>query len=155
MRRRFIPVALAGFLSLLSFSVPACAQPNSPVASSVWAAPTVTDPNVLKAYGLNTGTVTDLYGSFLNNGIKVDAITGISGPGSVQLVMWVRGNQFAADFPIVLPAGKPVDFGPQTQFLRIFTGNQSYKAGDNFPITIHFQNAPDLTVPVPVQSAPR
>ena len=55
-------------------------------------------------------------------------------------------------FPVPLEPNKPVAFGPETQFIRLYAVNVAAKAGDHFPITLHFRKTPEATIEVMVQA---
>jgi copper(I)-binding protein len=141
-------------MSAAAASLAHSAQSGDISVGHIWAYPAVTNPSVTSAYGLPAENVIDIYGPFLNSGGSADAITGVSSPSAaeVKLVIWVRGLQIANALPLALPPGTPIALGPQTRFLRLYGASQTYKAGDEFPVTFHFQHAPDVTIKVMVQA---
>jgi copper(I)-binding protein len=122
----------------------------------LWAYPTSANGAAKGSYGVAPGgTAIDVYGPFLNTGTANDALIGITSPAAsnAHLIMWVRGMQFTGDLSLGLPPGKPVALNPNTQFIRFLTAHQSFKAGDRFPVTLHFFHAPEVTMDVVVQNS--
>lgn len=100
------------------------------------------------------GNTVDVFGPILNGGSAGDALTGVTGEGigGANIVHWIRGSQMVQTFPVPLDPDKPVAFGPQTQFIRLYGVNVAARSGDHFPITLHFRNAPEATIEVMVQA---
>lgn len=117
----------------------------------LWTLPTAA-PN---PYNLTPPGAVDIYGSLTNQGPLADAATGVTSPAGSEavFVVWAKALQLTNPLPLTLPNGKiTVTLGPETQFLRLTGGNASWKAGDSFPIILHFQHAPDVKVSVIVKA---
>ena len=149
---------LAAILPALAFAH--SVQSGDISVGHIWAYPPAANKGQAGGYGYNgttrsmpPGIAIDIFGPFVNGGGSADAITGVTS-GSIKaanIVMWVRGNQMTRDFPLALPPKQPVALGPQTQFIRLYGVDKSYKEGESFPITFHFQHAPDATIDVVVE----
>jgi copper(I)-binding protein len=149
-------LALCGLAPLAAPSAHS-AQSGDIEIGHLWTYPTGANPAAKGDYGTQPiGAAVDVYGPFLNTGVVNDALVSVTSPvvSNVRLVMWVRGAQFVGALPLTLPPGKPVALTPQTQFLRFLGASKSFKAGDSFPLTLHFRNAPNVTIDVIVQSSP-
>ena len=132
------------------------AQSGDISVGHIWSYPSqgAAEQTAFYMHGMPAGNTVDVFGPLLNNGTAPDAVMSVTSPvaQAVNIVMWFRGSQMVHDFPLALPPGTPVALGPETQFLRLYGVSASYKAGDKFPITFHFQNAPDATIDVIVQN---
>jgi copper(I)-binding protein len=107
------------------------------------------------AYPAQNGESTvDVFGPLLNGGDAADALTGVTSPAAqnANIVRQIRGQEMVQNFPVPLSPGKPAAFGPKTQFIRLYGVTTATKAGDRFPITLHFQHTPDATIDVMVQA---
>jgi copper(I)-binding protein len=122
----------------------------------IWAYPaqSVAEQTGFYMRGMPAGNTIDVFGPLLNGGDTADALTGVTSDGaqSAGIVRWIRGQQMVQNFPVSLPPGKPVAFGPQTVFIRLYGVSAAAKAGDKFPVTLHFQRAPEATIDVIVQA---
>jgi len=152
---------IAAFLALVLFA-PVFAAAQSITRGDIaigrfWAYPAETDTakyNAMLMQGMPSGPTIDVFGSIVNGGNLSEAITTITSPAfkAATIINWVRGAQYIQAFPLLLAPGKPLALGPQTQFLRLYGLGGSYKSGDRFPITLHFQHTPDATIDVIVQA---
>jgi copper(I)-binding protein len=145
-------IVTAAVLSALAHS----AQSGNIAIGHIWANPSQGPAGQTAFYMRNmpAGNTIDVFGPLLNGGDTPDAVTSITSPAAlaVNIVAWFQGNQMTHDLPIALPPGKPVAFNPQTQFLRFYGVKQSYKTGDKFPVTFHFQQAPEITIDAYVET---
>ena len=55
---------------------------------------------------------------------------------------------------VVLPADRPVALEPDGAYLTVGPLARPLAAGDTFPVTLSFREAPDLTVEVTVRTDP-
>jgi periplasmic copper chaperone A len=104
--------------------------------------------------GMPKGNVVDVYGPILNGGAVSDALTSVTSPAAAgaNIIYQMHGQQTVQVFPLPLDPNKPVAFGPKTRFIRLYGVSVPAKAGDHFPITLHFKNTPAVTIDVMVQA---
>ena len=69
-----------------------------------------------------------------------------------KMVNDVMQMQMLSSVP--LPPGQPVEFAPGGLHIMLVNLARTFEAGDTVEVTFQFQNAPDITLSVPVQIGP-
>ncbi|MBI1273786.1 MAG: copper chaperone PCu(A)C [Alphaproteobacteria bacterium] len=107
-----------------------------------------------------TGATGAVYLPLLNGGAEPDALTGASTPAAAEASLHevIKDGDIARmrevqEIPL-LP-GKPVALRPGGRHIMLFDVRQAYKAGDTFPLTLHFAQAGEAVVEVHVQNGPQ
>ena len=151
-----ISIFIIAFLFAPALAFAHSTQSGDIAVGHVWAYPAQgpADQSGFFMQGMPKGNIVDVFGPLLNGGDAADALTGVTSDAAqgANIVRWIRGQQMVQNFPVPLPPGKPVAFGPQTVFIRLYGVNFAAKAGDKFPITLHFQHAPAADIDVIVQA---
>lgn len=96
------------------------------------------------------------YFSIRNPSPRADALLSADTPvaGRVELHGHSHSNgmlKMQALDRVAVPAGETVDFAPGGYHLMLLDLKAPLRAGQRFPLTLHFQQAGDLRVEVPVQ----
>jgi copper(I)-binding protein len=145
MRRYLVLLAV---LALCVVARPTLAGESPIVASDAWARPTLK--------GTTTGAV---YLMLDNHGAAGDRLVGVSTPAAERAEVHedVTANGVMSMKPVpdlALPAGARAAIEPGHYHIMLLGVKAPLSAGDSFPITLTFANAPPLEVSVAVTRTP-
>lgn len=132
----------------LSVATPVLADDSPISASDAWARPTLK--------GTRTGAV---YLMLSNHGTASDRLVGVSTPvaerAEVHEDVTTNGVMSMAPVPaLALPAGASTAIEPGRYHIMLVDIKRQLSAGESFPITLTFANAPPLEVKVTVTRTP-
>ena len=119
---------------------------GSITVSDAWARPTI-----------GTSTQGVIYLSISNNGTAADLLTGANTPAAQTTelhTMSMSGSmmQMRAVPSFAIGPGKTIAFSPGGDHIMLEGVKAPLKAGDTIDLTLHFQAAGDVLVPVPVKN---